>query len=197
MREKSSGVILRAGQGSWIDKKFKEFRIMADGVIPFGTYWYYDNNHAPKRQAELYASAIMSNAGTLGAWLDLEDSRPAPYLNYKYWYDFCEYFRQLLPNVQLGIYTRASYFNQYVPRNNMYFSQYPLWVAHYGAIQPDLPHAWSDWLMWQYSDHGDGVSYGVGSKEIDMNYSKLDINSIHKRHLLAYFGDRKVEYIVK
>jgi len=33
------------------------------------------------------------------------------------------------------------------------FSQYPLWIASYQA-NPDIPHPWSDWVLWQNTGGG-------------------------------------------
>ncbi len=178
LKTKSAGVILRAGQGTWEDVKFQSFR---DGAklagVPFGNYWYYDNDVAPKRQAEKWASIIGDDHGDLGCWLDLEDANPGEYKSYKHWWDCVAYFKQLKPNAVLGIYTRASYFDDptfAIPVNHA-FRNLPLWVAHYGALKPDMPKGWEDWLIWQYSENGDGHAHGVGSHRIDMNWYKGDI----------------------
>jgi lysozyme len=34
------------------------------------------------------------------------------------------------------------------------WSNYDLWVAHYGTENPALPADWDEWKLWQYSDHG-------------------------------------------
>jgi lysozyme len=34
------------------------------------------------------------------------------------------------------------------------FSQYPLWVANYGATCPSMPSGWSAWQFWQTSETG-------------------------------------------
>ncbi|MFM8425826.1 MAG: GH25 family lysozyme, partial [Chloroflexota bacterium] len=71
-KTKSFGVILKAGQGAWLDKRFEEFRNSAiqEGVA-FGTYWFYDERFSPKEQAQLWANTIKNNPGVLGAWLSL------------------------------------------------------------------------------------------------------------------------------
>lgn len=193
MRTKSDGVILRAGQGSWVDKCFKQFRKDASGVIPFGSYWYYDNSVNPKRQAELYVNTIKDNPGILGAWLDLEQERIGDFKSYKFWYDFCERFKQLLPDTQLGIYTRKSYFDPLVPNGYKYFSQYPLWLAQYKTLKPDIPKGWTDWLIWQWTDEGDGHAHGVQSREIDMNHYKGDI-IVNESYVIANFDGKDVIY---
>ena len=196
LRQKSVGVILRAGQGTWEDKKFQQFRQGAKAAgVPFGNYWYYDNRYSPKRQAELWASILGGDAGELGCWVDLEDSTAGAYGTYKHWYDFDEYFRQILPTAKVGIYTRAEYFNSRAPAQHV-FRDYPLWIAHYKTNAPTLPRGWSDWVLWQFTAEGDGVAHGVGSKEIDCNYYKGEIvgNPPTRPQLVASFDGVEVVY---
>jgi lysozyme len=171
----AKGVILRAGQGVREDIRFQRFRAGAkEAGLPFGNYFYYDNRIAPKRQAEKWASIIGNDEGVLGSWLDLEQEQYTDYKGYKHWWDCVAYFKQIVPNTVLGIYTRASYFNDPVfniPINHA-FRNLPLWVAHYNnnVAKPDLPKGWATWQFWQITDSGNGTAYGVGSKEIDLNY---------------------------
>ncbi len=197
MRRKSHGVILRAGQGFWHDTKFTEFRAGAKAAgLPFGNYWYYDNRYEPKRQAEKWASVIGTDLGELGCWIDLEDSNAGAYGTYKHWYDFDAYFRQIVPNAKVGIYTRAEYFNSRAPLQHV-FRDYPLWIAQYKTNKPTLPKGWGDWLMWQFSAEGDGYAHGVGSREIDMNYYKGELGDFTRNQIVATFGNQNVLYEAK
>ena len=73
IKTKSRGVILKAGQGSWVDEKFEKFRNGAiQEKVVFGTYWFYDERYEPKDQARLWVETIKNDPGVLGAWLDLE-----------------------------------------------------------------------------------------------------------------------------
>jgi GH25 family lysozyme M1 (1,4-beta-N-acetylmuramidase) len=198
----AEGVILRAGQGSWQDKKFDLFRADAEKVIPFGSYWYYDNYNSPEKQAELYASILGNNAGVMGAWLDLEDQRVGPYGTWEHWYRFIARF-QSLQSVTLGIYTRASYINGKIPDSKLaYFGKFPLWIAHYGTMKPDIPKGWTTYLFHQYTDSGDGTAYGVGSKEIDLNRFNGTDEEFRERYGLpsysstiqAKYGSKIIEY---
>ena len=198
----SQGVILRAGQGSWRDSKFATFRKDAKAAgIPFGNYFYYDNSYQPKRQAEKWAEVIDGDEGILGCWLDLEDTTPGEYGEYKDWWDCIAYFKQIKPEAVVGIYTRAEYFNSRAPANHA-FRNLPLWIAHYKTDKPALPKGWDTWLFWQYSAEGDGVAHGVGSKEIDMNYFNGTVEDFRARYglgnspdrLTANFGQRQVIY---
>ncbi len=199
MRQKSAGVILRAGpdSNSWEDVRFREWRNQAESLnFPYGNYWYYLGNVSPKLQAEYWSNIIGNRHGVLGCWLDLEDAQKHEHNNYLKWWDCLAYFKQLQPSAVVGIYTRASYFNDpawRVPSNHA-FRNLPLWVAHYGAAKPDLPKGWTDWTLWQFTDSGDGLAHGVGSREIDMNYYKGDIITANKPDMIANFGNVKVEY---
>lgn len=180
MRTQSAGVILRAGQGFWEDKRFQEFRVGSESAgFPFGNYFYFDNDVEPKRQAEKWSQIIGYNHGVLGCWLDLEDAGSGKFGTYKAWWDCVAYFKQFQPSAVLGIYTRASYFDSpkyQVPINHA-FRNLPLWIAHYRAVKPTLPKGWDDWLIWQWTDQGDGVAHGVGSKEIDTNWYKGELGN--------------------
>lgn len=195
MRLKSDGVILRAGQGSWRDTKYSTFKADAKAAgMPYGNYFYYDNRYEPKRQAENWARIIDGDEGSLGSWLDLEDSNYGAFSGYKNWWDCAAYFKQIKPDAVLGIYTRASYFNDptfSVPVNHA-FRNLPLWVAQYKTNKPDLPKGWTDWLMWQFTDEGDGYAHGVGSKEIDMNYRKGEV--VTPARIEAKFENQTVLY---
>lgn len=203
MREKSVGVILRAGpdSGSWEDRKFREWRKQAESLnFPYGNYWYYLGNIAPKVQAETWSSIIGNQHGALGCWLDLEHNLIHENNTYLKWWDFLAYFKQLQPSAVVGIYTRASYFNDpqwKVPAKHA-FRNLPLWVAHYEVENPTLPKGWTDWLLWQYSERGDGHAHGVGSHRIDMNYYKGDIGetipTTQGSQMTAIFGKTQTQY---
>lgn len=188
LKTKSLGVIFKAGQGSWIDKKFKEFRSgAARENLPFGTYWFYDDRFDPKAQARLWVDAIKDNPGVLGAWLDLEElhleeGTPRPFNSWTHWKECMQEFESLLPNVKLGVYTRRNYFNKKVGNNFAYFVTHPLWVAHYTDDPiPLIPTGWDTWTLWQYSQSGDGKAHGVESDHIDMDRYNLDQATFKQR----------------
>ena len=183
IKARSRGVILKAGQGSWADEKFEEFRNGANQEkVLFGTYWFYDERYAPKDQAKLWAETIINDPGALGAWLDLEQWEPGPYNTWQHWKECMEEFKVLLPTVKLGVYTRKNYFDRKVGVNHAYFTQHPLWVAHYSTDpSPLLPTGWDNWEIWQYSQSGDGKAHGVGSDGIDMDRYNADEETFKQR----------------
>ncbi len=188
-RQKTRGVILRASQGNWEDKAYRTSRDNARraGLLT-GAYHYYDNRYHPKRQAEKFAE-ILDGGDKLGAWLDLEQDMAGEYKSYKHWYDFYQNFKQFRPDVELGIYTRASYFNApefNIPINHA-FRFAPLWVAHYNesVTKPDMPKGWTTWDFWQFTDDYPSEGWGAESQEIDMNFFNGSEAEFIKRYELG------------
>jgi GH25 family lysozyme M1 (1,4-beta-N-acetylmuramidase) len=73
------------------------------------------------------------------------------------------------------LYTRASHWNA-IYGNPAWARAFDLWVARYNdsLYHPwgdgyYKPAAWNDWVLWQYTDQGDGEFYGAESKEIDLD----------------------------
>jgi lysozyme len=49
------------------------------------------------------------------------------------------------------------------------FTRYPLWIAGYGVSHPEIPKPWVDYTLWQYTNKGKGLEYGVESLDIDLD----------------------------
>src|SRR5437016_2485553 len=74
------------------------------------------------------------------------------------------------------IYTRADFWR--TVGNPAGFSNYKLWVAHYTKKpRPVLPHGWSDYAFWQYTDSG--MALGVHGA-CDMNRFNGDNSALQK-----------------
>jgi lysozyme len=209
MKQSLQGVILRSGQATWEDSKYKIFRDEAksEGLL-HGSYWYLDNDVSPKVQAQKWADILDGEQPPLGCWLDLEDSNLGIYAGWRNWYDALEYFKQYHNPEKLGIYTRASYFDNRVPSQQLaYFGRYKLWVAHYETLRPALPKAWDTWEFWQWTERGDGHAHGVGSHRIDLNHYNGTLADFQAEYglsdsptepvtvrIVADYGGQKVEY---
>ena len=172
MRQKSPAVIIRAGQNTWTDKCFADhWKRAKEAGLKRGAYWFYDERTAPKRQAEIFAGLLRDDPPEFYAWLDAENYLSGLYKGPAGWYDFMEYFKQILPDVKQGVYTGYYYWRErvYRPSWMAYFMQYPLWIALYGDA-PKIPPPWKDCLLWQYTSNGPGAEWGVESRDIDLNY---------------------------
>lgn len=190
----SQFIIIRAGQNLWVDSHFKTYWSGAKAAgLPRGSYWFYDSRADPKKQADLWVQTLGSDLGELPLFADLEESYNGPYKGWKQWYVFLEHLRSLIGNKEIGIYTAYYYWRQNAPNettqkaNLEYFHRYPLWIAHYEVNTPSIPKPWTpnEWLLWQYTAKGDGLLYGVESKQIDLNYFNGDEAAFRARFNLG------------
>ena len=169
--------IIRTGQNLWEDNEFDISWKACKGILPRGSYWFYDSRVDPKRQAKKYLSCFNdpNDLGELPHFADFEDVYGGPFGTWRHWYDFMEELKVLRPGIRLGVYTGYFYWmertvGKSIPTASLnYFKQYPLWVAAYNPLGPQVPKPWSDWTLWQYTDNGNGPLYGVESLNIDLN----------------------------
>ena len=170
--------IIRAGQNLWEDNEFDISWAASKGVLPRGSYWFYDSRVDPKLQARKWLSCFAdpNDLGEFGFWCDFEERYGGAFTGWKHWYTFIEELRRIAPNAKIGIYTGYYYWREFTIAKNIpaaslqYFKQFPLWIAHYKVDTPLVPAPWSTWTLWQYTDDGNGKTYGVESNEIDLNY---------------------------
>ncbi len=211
MAKKTIAVIVRTGQATWEDNEFKtSWQAAKQAGLLRSSYWFYDSRADPKRQAEKYIETLGGDLGELPLWADFEDNYGGSFGGWKNWYNFIERLRALAPDKKTGIYTGYYYWlenTKGAPKASLdYFGQYPLWVARYNATEPLVPHPWTKWTLWQYTDNGNGAEYGVESKNIDLNYFNGDEDSFrtffgvtpakpnNKKTATLNFGGLQIEY---
>jgi GH25 family lysozyme M1 (1,4-beta-N-acetylmuramidase) len=191
----AAAVIIRAGQGNWVDPDFPISWQNAKGILPRASYWYYDNRYPPQEQARKYWQIIKYDLEGM-CWLDLEDRQAGLYAGWRNWYDFCEELKALYPAVRIGIYTGFYYFWDYVTfatlQQREYFRQYPLWLAWYGKdpFEPNYntiltPLPWLEYDILQTGTPAIGHDAGVESVEIDLDYFNGDAAKFER-----FFGAR-------
>lgn len=170
--------IIRAGQNLWEDNEFDISWSAARGILPRGSYWFYDSRIEPKLQARKWHACFADpdDVGEFGLWCDFEDRYGGTWGGWKHWYTFIEEVKRLFPGQKIGIYTGFYYWKEHTLGANIpavslnYFRQYPLWIAAYNPVAPEVPKPWDTWTLWQYTDNGDGKRYGAESLNIDLNY---------------------------
>src|SRR5690349_20505797 len=75
MRKKTDALIIRAGQRTWVDIKFKDNWREARRVgIKRGSYWFYDDRESPGKQAEIWAELLHPDMPELEIYVDWENS---------------------------------------------------------------------------------------------------------------------------
>lgn len=67
--------------------------------------------------------------------------------------------------------------------SDLFFSERPLWVAHWRVNQPIVPVPWKNFTFWQFTDKGDGLSYGVSSKSVDCSYANITLPLEKAQHI--------------
>ena len=184
------GVIIRGGQNTWADIKFKINWALAKAArLPRGSYFFYDSRVDPGRQAELWAAQLGGDLGELPHAADFEESYGGPFGKKEHFKAFLQRFQQLtgLPDDRIIIYTGFFWWLARVG-DDPWFKRYRLWIASYGPMSGvRIPAPWTidDLLFWQYTASGDGKAYGVSSLEIDLNYYARDPFSYIKQFPLA------------
>lgn len=180
-------VIIRSGQNLWVDPDFASYWQAAKAVkIPRGSYFFYDSRANPTAQAELWAEQFNGDFGELPLFADFEESYGGPYGGWQNYKIFLERIKKLAITKEIGIYTGFYHWKDLgIPTSEQfYFTQFPLWIAAYNNVGPQIPAPWTNWTFWQYSDDGDGAKYGVESNSVDMNQFRGDLAAFNSRFQL-------------
>ena len=125
-----------------------------------GAYHFFRPQTDAMAQAAHFLRAVPFTRGDLPPVLDVEvtdgRSMEAVAAGVRTWLQEVERATGRRPIV----YTRASF---WTAQMGTQFGGYPLWVAHYGVSQPNIPAGWGGWAFWQHSDAGRvaGITGGV------------------------------------
>ncbi|HMJ52287.1 MAG TPA: GH25 family lysozyme [Polyangiaceae bacterium] len=137
-----------------------------------GAYQYFEPGQDALAQADMVVQRVgMLGAGDLPVQLDMEATGGQSSAN------IASKMKTWMDRVTTGtgkrpfIYTAKYFWNDNVASRD--FSADRLWVANYGVTCPDLPDAWSNWSIWQYSSTGT-VSGIAGDVDLDRFNGSLD-----------------------
>jgi lysozyme len=165
------GIIARASYNQTKDQMFDAYwpEIMKYNFIS-GTFHYFYNYYSATAQADVYYNIIKNSPGD-SIWIDVEDSTYLPGDLYARVLTFLARLQSYFPSRQLGIYTRAEYWNTYIG-NRKEFRKYKLWIAQYNGFAPTIPLPWfpGEQIFWQFSEKGKDY-FTTG--EVDLNVSSL------------------------
>jgi lysozyme len=177
-KAKSAGIdfaFIKATQGADIvDARFIEnwSNSQIEGV-PRGAYHFYDPRIDPIAQAKHFLR-VVPRSGEMPHVLDAEALKttvptriPANYAdNLRIFLEITEQTTGVRPI----IYTAWSFWTTNC-LNATWARQYPLWIANYNYAAPMCPIPWGGdgWTFWQFTDRGPGLTYGVQSKQIDLD----------------------------
>lgn len=201
--------IIKASQSTYADSKYQR---NANGLIEtqqsFDLYHYFDPSYQIAPAANYFANQVIALSGN---WKKLDNrTKATPYgAKFRVWLDvednigpnnvalsrdamsssllsFVNAFEGLT-GIQLGIYTRASFWD-YCVAPSPWAALRALWDAHYNQTinEPNIPNDWKNagktWELWQVDDKGlgtDGSVYGMQSHGIDVSYLHLNPSDAH------------------
>lgn len=187
----SQGVIIRVGQGSYLDEDFFNNFQAASGILPRGVYWFYDSRVPPLIQAKKFTDAVLlAGRPEMEVWADYEENYGGPYQGWKHFAVFLAEVEKRLPYTKLGIYTGYYYWQSHCPNwffqsaSFNWFARFPLWLAWYtnNDALVKIPSPWKSALYWQFSSHGDGLASGVESLNIDCSYFQGTQKEFNERY---------------
>ena len=173
---------------SGMDRRFlTNWRDAKNTSLLLGTYFVYKPELDPVDQAEHFASsATFGGDRMLMTAYDIElPTTMSPEENGKRIKESLDHFELITGRTPI-IYTGAWYWDSSVARAG-WETDYPLWVANYRGEptgDPVIPVEWHDWLIWQYTNKGDGSLYGVSSSAIDLNFFRGE-----RSDLVSVFSD--------
>ena len=175
MATMTDGVIIRAGQRTWVDPYADENLIESVGKLKRGVYWYWDSRSKPANQAALLAEILEGYELELRVWLDFEEDYGGAYGDWEHMVTLLQEVKRLLPQYEVGVYTGYYWWLDRVPEEaHKYFEDCPLWLAWYTDDIDNvlIPQPWDDLDMWQFTESGDGEAYGLDKyvkRAIDLN----------------------------
>jgi lysozyme len=184
MKRHAAGTIVRVGQRTWLDSTFvQSWNDAKKAGLPRGSYWFYDSRATPQGQAQMWFD-ILKNAGDFGElplYADFEESYNGTYKGGANFKVFIETLQTLMPGKEIVIYTGYYYWKDNMPASlRPWFAQFDLWIAYYGNGEPYIPEPWTNWTFWQFSEDGDGDTYGTEG-EVDLNWFNGTYEEFMKR----------------
>jgi lysozyme len=146
----------------------KNWSGMKSAGLVRGAYQFFRARHGGEEQADVLLQAIADagglKKGDMPPVLDLETNdhqSPATVVaRAKAWLARVESKIGVKPLVYTG--------NNMNATNGDAFSDYVLWVPHYGVECPRIPTGWTDWTFWQ--DAEDGTVPGITGGSVDTDW---------------------------
>lgn len=194
-----SAVIMKATgtyrTNNYIDKAYQLHSKNCKGILPRGSYHFFDTNDQPLDQAKFYWNQIKNSNEEIAPALDIEGY---PYGTLARGSSLINQMTIFLDEIsQRSGRLPIIYCNQDMIRNCMQikgkknhpFTKYPLWFSWPQKTAPTKEDfdPWSECTLWQFSYTGDAHKYGIfEATAVDENYFMLSddkfelfINSSH------------------
>jgi hypothetical protein len=166
------GVIGRVARGKYPDVRFPEFHaeLGARGV-PLAGYGVFNPYQIVSDQVATFkameAQYPLKFVGKIKRAGDVEIALPGMSQTV-----YASLLFQYLGGIAADTIYSAKFIWQQLVGNKAdgWHGAYQKWAANYTtASSPALPDGWGGYLLWQYSESGNGAYYGVGSFSVDLN----------------------------
>lgn len=141
-----------------------------------GAYHFFRPSFNPKLQAWNYILNVRLKKGDIAPVLDIEVDEGYSDLELS---KMCKIWLNIVENhykVKPIIYTNIKFYNRVVKGK---LDEYPLWIANYRQIKPQLPDS-VKWTIWQHSEKG--RLYGI-NEFIDLNVINGDSSTLKSLRL--------------
>lgn len=176
-------VFVKASQGSLVDSRFavnwsgaKTARLLR------GAYLFYDYRYSVVVNVDTFKQVLSGDPGELPPVIDVESlpgmSLPA---RSRLLADLASLVDQLIKwrKRMPIVYSNPATFN-YLRPLPAWLIQCPLWIAHYGVSQSNVPVEFPfGWHFWQWTDRMDGAQFGVSSRALDGNCWNGSLEALH------------------
>lgn len=181
----SAFVLIKASQSKYTDPNFiSNWRKATEQELVIGAYHFLDYSISGATQADYFADILDEYSCDLPPIVDYEKRVP----NQGHWpIEFLRAFVQRILDRGYSpmVYTSPDFWRNYGEEDE-YWTQFPLWLAHYINGEPDVPAPWKEWTFWQYTNNAQGKEYGAESFHIDLNHFNGSIEDLYD------FAGRKV-----
>jgi lysozyme len=163
-------VFIRTGQDVYQDSDFvynwREAK--AAGLIR-GAYWVFDYRHGPVGQATKFLQVLGDDCGELPLTIDCEIVQAWGMPLHANIIPALQSFMAAIDDDRPAIlYTNPDMLLHVIHPAPDWLIAHPLWIAHYGTSTPCIGD-WKSWRFWQYSAHGDGLAFGLESRDADLD----------------------------
>lgn len=164
---------IKASQATWTDIRFvSSWQASKEAGLLRGAYHYIDwKGTTAIQQADHFCNLLeVHGPGELPPVVDYEARFNAPGAGTARLFlkTFLERVGDRTGRTPI-IYTAPYYWLEFGSAD-AYWRKYALWIAHYYESVPTVPAPWARHHFHQFTDKGDGLAFGVESKQIDLNW---------------------------
>jgi len=169
----------RASIGLGKDADYPTFMSGSKSLMPRGAYHFLfpstvgTVHYSIMQQAQIFHDCIVGDLPEMPPCLDAEYDDGKNKLSKSDVYGWLTYIHQLFNpwpwKHDILIYTGFYYWRDVIGWTDASALAYDLWLADYNQTENLMPAPWSKSLFCQFSDNGDGTTYGTESLSVDLD----------------------------